>query len=231
VRLPILAVSAAAWTVLLSSAHLHSALAHMALMTAAMMLPLVAAPVGHIHDRSFAARRPRAIFLFTSSYLAVWMLAGLLLLSAAAIVPATAAAALVIIWHCSPIRQRCLNRGHNHPALAAFGGAAERAVVRFGVTHALWCVGSCWALMLLSLAVPFGHLTAMAVVSLWMLSERIEPLRRPRWRFQFPRKATRAVLFFALESFSTRSGTPYPFPGEPSPNASIRSARKRTSTA
>jgi len=231
VRLPILAVSAASWIVLLSSAHVHSALVHVALMTAAMMVPLIAAPVGHIHDRSFAARRPRAIFLFTSTYLAVWILAGLLLSSAAAIVPPTMAAAMVVIWQCSPVRQRCLNRGHNHPALAAFGGAADRAVVRFGVTHALWCVGSCWALMLLSLAVPSGHDTVMAVVLVWLLSEKIEPRRDPRWRFQFPWKAARAVLFFTLESFSTRSSTRYPFPGEPSPHASIRSARKRTSTA
>ena len=197
VRLPILLLSAAAWAVLLSSAHVHSAIGHMTLMTAAMMLPLVVAPVGHIHDRSFARRRPRAIFLFASSYLAVWMITALLLLSAASIIPGTVATGLGILWQCSPFKQRCLNRGHNHPALAAFGGAAERAVVRFGVTHALWCVGSCWALMLLSLAVPYGHAPAMIAVSLWVWSERIEPRQRPGWRFQFPLKAARAVLFFA----------------------------------
>ena len=50
-----------------------------ALMLAAMMLPVVAAPLRHVRDRSFARRRSRATLLFILGYFAVWMAAGLVL--------------------------------------------------------------------------------------------------------------------------------------------------------
>jgi len=42
------------------------------LMLAAMMPPLVAGPLGHVQERSFARRRLRAMSLFVIGYLAVW---------------------------------------------------------------------------------------------------------------------------------------------------------------
>ena len=130
-----------------------------ALMLTAMMVPLLVAPVRHVRDRSFAWRRARAIALFVAGYGAMWMTAGALLLSLALAVGsigyesslvAALMAGVALVWQCSPAKQRCLNRGRAHPALAAAGRAADIDVLRFGVTHGCWCIGSCWALMMLS---------------------------------------------------------------------------------
>ena len=44
------------------------------------------------------------------------------------IVRATGLAAVIaLVWQFSPLKQRCLNRGHAHPQLAAFGRAADSA--------------------------------------------------------------------------------------------------------
>ena len=202
VRVPMLLVSVVAWILLviephrtmlhahpialpgptLSSAWFDLLLAHnplallavgWALMTAAMMAPLLIAPVRYIRDRSFARRRARSIILFVAGYVAIWMAAGALLLSLMLVVRSVAdgssvaaaiIAAIAVVWQCSPVKQRCLNRGHAHPELAATGSTADVAVLRFGLTHGLWCVGSCWALMLMPLLFSGAHLLAMAAV-------------------------------------------------------------------
>lgn len=232
VRTPMLFVSAAAWTLLVLqpggmaiSAHHHHSLAmpgmtsspHLlsalnppaplmtgwALMLAAMMAPLLTAPVRHLRDRSFARRRARAIALFAAGYTTIWMLGGFVLLSVALalrqIAPASAlplmlAAAIALVWQFSPFKQRCLNRCHAHPELAAFGLAADLDAFRFGLTHGLWCVGSCWALMLLPLVVARSHLLAMAAVTLWLFAERLDQPMPPTWRCRGPNTAARAVI-------------------------------------
>jgi predicted metal-binding membrane protein len=84
----------------------------------------------------------------------------------------------------SPDKQRCLNRCHNHRPLAAFGVAADWDVFRLGFAHGFWCVGSCWAAMLLPMMLPTGHLAAMAAVSVLMFCERLDPPRPPAWRWR-----------------------------------------------
>jgi predicted metal-binding membrane protein len=174
-----------------------------ALMLAAMMLPLLIAPVRHVRDRSFAQRRARAIALFVSGYTGVWMVAGAVLLSLAmaarlaapvSLAPVAAAAAIALVWQFSPVKQLCLNRGHAHAALAAFGPAADLDALRFGVMHGVWCVGSCWALMLVPLLVSTGHLAAMAVVSLWLFAEKLDRPMPRRWRVRAPGKAARIAI-------------------------------------
>jgi predicted metal-binding membrane protein len=143
------------------------------------------------------------MILFVAGYVAIWMAAGALLLSlmfavrlvadgsslAAAII-----AAIAVVWQCSPVKQRCLNRGHAHPELAATGSAADVAVLRFGLTHGVWCVGSCWALMLMPLLFSGAHLLAMAAVSLWLVAERIESPLPLCWRLRVPHKAVRLAV-------------------------------------
>jgi len=184
-----------------------------ALMLAAMMLPLLTAPVRHVHDRSFARRRGRAIALFIGGYAAAWMGAGAVLLALAAAarplahgspLPLAAATIVALVWQASPVKQRCLNRCHAQPELAAFGLAAEVGALRFGLTHGAWCVGSCWALMLLPLLVARGHVAAMAAVTLLMIAERLERATPPRWRWRVPGKAAR--LLAARVGASTRRG-------------------------
>lgn len=214
VRVPLLAVTAAAWLVLVVQPR-HAAacampsmqwtpaslLAASALMFAAMMAPLIGAPLRHVRDRSFARRRTRAVALFVASYGLPWIAGGAVLLmvakwiaaAASPLVPALAVAAIAI-WQCSPAKQRALNRCHAHRELAAFGPRADLDVLRFGFTHALWCIASCAALMLLPMLFVEGHLLIMAAVTLWLAGERIEKPLPPRWRWRGPGKAVRLAL-------------------------------------
>ncbi len=154
-----------------------------AVMLVAMMSPTLITPFNHIFNCSFKRRRARSVTLFVFGYAAIWMAAGgvliaatlmLKLLAPQSYLPAVGVGIIAIVWQCSPIKQRCLNRSHNHSALAAFGGAADRDALRFGITHGVWCVGSCWALMLLPMLLLQGHVAAMAVVTCLMISERLE---------------------------------------------------------
>jgi predicted metal-binding membrane protein len=172
------------------------------LMLTAMMLPMLVAPLRHVLDRSFIRRRARAVLLFVAGYTAIWMAAGILLIAVSLAVrlltpesylPGVLAAIIALIWQCSPFKQRCLNRGHNHSELAAFGTAADLDAIRFGATHGIWCVGSCWALMLLPELFPRGHIAVMAAVTLWLNAERFDRPMPPRWRLRREGKAARIV--------------------------------------
>ncbi|HEX3917024.1 MAG TPA: DUF2182 domain-containing protein [Caulobacteraceae bacterium] len=223
--MPGLCAASASWAASLGSASLASLrlallidppariAAGWALMLAAMMTPLLAAPVRHLRERSFAGRRARAITLFVAGYGAVWMAAAAALLALALLLrlvgggpwPVLALAfALALIWQASPAKQRCLNRCHALPELPAFGWAADRAALGFGLTHGGWCVGGCWALMLVPLLAPGAHLAAMAGVALWLLAERLDRPAPARWRLRTPAKALRLVAARARKAAAIR---------------------------
>jgi predicted metal-binding membrane protein len=172
-----------------------------ALMVAAMMSPLIVAPLQHVRDRSFARRRARSMLLFVAGYLAVWMIAGAALqavaLAARWAAPALAylgiAAAAAMAWQISPAKQWCLNRCHRQPHLSAFGAAADRDAFDFGLTNGASCVGACWALMLLMLFAGQGHVLAMIALTLFVFAERLESPAPLEWRWRGPGKALRIV--------------------------------------
>jgi len=173
------------------------------LMLTAMMMPVLIAPVRHIRDRSFTKRRARAIVLFLTGYAAIWIAAGVVLLTLAAAAPlivsrlsvALAIATFVaLVWQFSPAKQLCLNRCHARPELSAFGLAADLDAFRFGFMHGSSCVGSCWALMLLPLLVSRGHVAAMAVVAIWIFAERLDGPMPPRWRWRGLGKVVRIAV-------------------------------------
>jgi predicted metal-binding membrane protein len=195
--------SLASFHMLLEMNPLSSLMAGWALMLVAMMSPTLITPVRHILNRSFKHRRARSITLFVVGYALIWMAAGGALIAVMFIsnvlapqsyLPAVGAGIIASVWQCSPIKQRCLNRGHNHKELAAFGIAADLDAVRFGITHGGWCVGSCWALMLLPMLLLHGHFAAMVVVTFVMTSERLERPRPLTWRPRFPGKLMRIVV-------------------------------------
>lgn len=135
------------------------------------------------------------------AYLAIWMAGGAALVSVAGravgAAPAAApwaAAAIAAVWQLTPAKQRCLNRSHAHPALAAFGVPADLAALRFGLAHAYGCLGSCRPLMALSLTVsPPIEMAVMVVATLWLAGERIDGPAPPLWRLHYPRTALRVV--------------------------------------
>ncbi|MGC2697168.1 MAG: DUF2182 domain-containing protein [Candidatus Angelobacter sp.] len=177
-------------------------IAYWVVMTLAMMTPLMVAPLSHIYYRSLARRRAMMIQLFAASYAAIWVIAGIILVPVLiasrwliSSSPASAASFVFValVWQLSPAKQKCLNRSHYHSPLAAFGIQANRDAICFGLSHGAWCVGSCWALMLLPLAFSRFHLLAMAAITLWLVAERLETPVAPRWRWRGPAKALRIL--------------------------------------
>ncbi|SFN53233.1 Predicted metal-binding integral membrane protein [Chryseobacterium oleae] len=173
------------------------------LMVLAMMLPKLITPVQYIYDRSFKSRRFWSALLFILGYTAVWIvmgffmnaiIVGLNLLLPNSYIPALAVGIIAVIWQFSPIKQKCLNRGHDHVALAAFGSEADRDAFMFGIMHGVWCVGAGWALMLFPMLLPSGHNLAMIVVTFIMISEHMEHPRSPGWHFSFRLKLLRVMI-------------------------------------
>ena len=171
-------------------------------MLAAMMFPTLIAPICHISLRSFTHRRVRSVALFISAYISVWMVACCAQLAIALVITTFAprpylrlasAIVLTLVWQVSPLKQRCLNGCHTETELAAFGAAADFAALRIGVVYAMWCVGSCWALMLLPMLVSRGHLFVMAVATVLIVSERLESPMPASWRWRGLGKTIRII--------------------------------------
>lgn len=165
------------------------------LMLTAMMAPLLIPALRHARARSLRSRRCRAMSLVAVAAAAVWTVGGAVLLAVAAALRAItedAGLALmlglvaVVIWQCSPLKQYCLNRHCAGPPIAAFGAAADRDALRFGTTHAAWCLGSCWGLMLMPVLAPAWHEPVMLAVAAWMWVEPLDRPERPTWRVRLP---------------------------------------------
>jgi predicted metal-binding membrane protein len=176
--------------------------AQWALMLVAMMSPLIISEIHHIRFTSLARRRARSIGLFVIGYGGVWMLCGAVLtgigfvalvLAPGSYVPAMIAALVACVWQASPFKQRCLNGCHDNRPLRAFGREADLDAFRFGLTHGVWCAGSCSGLMLLAVLLPEAHLAAMAAVAVLISCERLEDPERPRWKMRGFRKAGRIL--------------------------------------
>lgn len=173
------------------------------LMVIAMMLPTLIGPIHYIYEKSFKRRRLQSAVLFTFGYVDVWVIVGVLmtgviigfnLILPKSYLPAIIIGITAIIWQFSPIKQYCLNRGHNHKPLAAFGRAADRDVLLFGISHGCWCVGSDWVLMLFPMLLPGGHNLAMVIVTFLMISEHYEHPKTPRWRVNIGGRLLRMLL-------------------------------------
>jgi predicted metal-binding membrane protein len=192
-------------------------------MLAAMMPPALISSVVYIRSRSFASRRHRSVILFVAGYLAVWTIALAVLIPIQVAVRslvsqpwlgAAVVTVVALVWQCCPFKQVCLNRCHSHRGLAAFGYAADRDALRFGVKHGFYCVGSCWALMLLPMLLSVGHLAAMAIATVLIFGERVERPRLPNWRWRGPGPVIRIATSMAKAHFDSLR----------TPRASIRPA-------
>jgi predicted metal-binding integral membrane protein DUF2182 len=162
-----------------------------ALMLLAMMPPLLAMPIMHVYWSSLPRRRVRALACFTAGYGLVWLAAGpilitfavLLRLAAGGMTPAFAGALLIaVVWSACPWQRGALNRGHRMGRVGLFGWAADRECLTLGVTHAFWCVASCWPWMLLPLEAGPWHMAVMVLAGAAMLSDRLSIPQQPRWR-------------------------------------------------
>lgn len=163
------------------------------MMLVAMMAPMTMPALSFIRSSSFASRRGRMSAFFLAGYALVWMGVGVGMTAFELVLrwilpgswlPALALGLVALIWQASPVKQRCLNRCHSHRPLPAFGWEADWGALRMGLVHGGWCVGSCWALMLLPMLLPVGHEVGMLAVAVLMFCERLDPPRVPAWRLR-----------------------------------------------
>jgi len=156
------------------------------LMMAAMMLPSVA-PVAVLYERTVTDNRVLRLAAFAAGYIVVWGLAGVpafaiatLLFSVAMDHPQTAryiAAGIFLVlglYQVSPLKDRCLSHCRSPFSLllhyANFHGPLRD--FRAGTQHALYCLGCCWALMLVLVVAGIMNVLVMVVLAAVILIEK-----------------------------------------------------------
>lgn len=183
--------SAESWGMLVQMNPIDGLLVGWLVMVIAMMLPKLIFPIQQIYAKSFKHTRFTASLLFVLGYVTIWTVVGLLMVFAIlglnlwfpnSYFPAIGVGLIALIWQFSPIKQRFLNRGHDHKTLSAFGWAIYRDSFVYGLEHGVWCVGSGWALMLFPMLLPQGHNAAMLLVTFIMISEHLEHPQKPIWK-------------------------------------------------
>lgn len=169
------------------------------LMTVAMMLPPALPLLTAFRKLTQGRRDSRQLIALTMAlFLAVWLVAGILLFSAGAMlnwllqrVPllagqsallAGAAALLAGAYQFTPLKKACLDACRSpmsvimtrwHPL------RPSRSAMAIGVAYGAICVGCCWALMILSVVAGAMALPIMAVAAIIMMLERVAPAVRP----------------------------------------------------
>ena len=180
----------------LSAAYLVPAFAMWAIMMVAMMVPS-AAPMILLHARidKGPTRRARSLhsLLFVLSYLLVW-----------AAFSALAALAQALLVSAGLVSDMALTRGDGWIAVALLVGAAvyeltaakrlcldkcqspmlfilkywkpgAAGAVRLGLAHGFFCLGCCWALMLLLFVGGVMNLAWVALLGILVLGEKFAP--------------------------------------------------------
>ena len=156
-------------------------------MMAAMMLPSVA-PVASLYARSIASRRGVRLTLFTSGYLLVWAASGVAAFAIGAVISGLAGgdarigiAAGVIaylaagLYQLSPLKYRCLSHCRS-PLSLFFHYSSYQGLLRdlrVGAHHGAYCLGCCWALMLVLLALGAMSVVPMLILAVVVLTEKL----------------------------------------------------------
>lgn len=159
---------------------------------AAIMLPSSLPLVRLFVAVSGPQPRPRvALGGFLGGYAAIWLAFGLAALGMDAVLhqlvhgvpwlyerpwlPAAGALAVAGAFQFSDLKDRCLDVCR-HPAafLMPRYRRGARAAFRIGLQHGLFCLGCCWALMLVMFAAGLVDLRWMAVLGAVMIYEKVD---------------------------------------------------------
>jgi predicted metal-binding membrane protein len=189
---------AAAWmmTPVWDTPHLLLLWAMWAVMMAAMMLPsaspLVLLYAGAVRRRPGTRRPMLQVAALTAGYVLVWAafsvgatllqrgLSSLLLLTPMMepSTPYVSASILLVagIYQWTPLKLACL-RACRSPLSFVMqrwrqgGGGA----LRMGIEHGIYCLGCCWALMLILFAGGVMNLLVIVALTLWVMVEKLAP--------------------------------------------------------
>jgi predicted metal-binding membrane protein len=159
-------------------------------MVMAMMLP-TSLPMIRLFRMTSGTQsaQGRVLTAFLSGYALVWMIFGfvalggdLLLhrfedssawLSARPWLLPASALGLAGMFQFTKLKDRCLREcRHPGPFLLRHYRRGPGAALELGLRHGLFCLGCCWALMLLMFAVGVANLTWMAVLTALMVYEK-----------------------------------------------------------
>jgi predicted metal-binding membrane protein len=163
------------------------------LMFAAMMLPS-SLPLVRLYARASerAPRRGRSMAAFIGGYAAVWSAFGVAAFGADAGLHAAVDAspwlerhdwwiggsvlALAGAFQFTPLKDACLDKCR-HPGqfLIRHYERGPAGGLRLGVRHGVFCVGCCWALMLVMFAAGVANLLWMALLTAVMIHEKTRP--------------------------------------------------------
>ncbi len=166
-----------------------------AVMMAGMMLPS-AAPLlllyGAVARRAAQTPAARQIYALTAGYLALWTvfslgatalqrgLAALFLVSPMmeTTTPAAGGALLLMagLYQLTPLKQACLRACHSPLGfLMGRWRAGARGAFRMGLEHGAYCVGCCWALMLLLFVGGGMNLAVILALTAFVAFEKMTP--------------------------------------------------------
>ncbi len=183
-------------------------------MMAAMMFPSVA-PMATVWIRSVAARPTRAerfggIVEFLGGYMIAWAAFGVLvfvvLLGAQRLVDQAPDAAKWVgagifaaagIYQLSPLKSRCLKHCRS-PIGSLFHYASYHGPLRdlrVGIHHGAYCVGCCWGLMILLVAVGTMNVPAMIGLAGVILIEKV-------WRYGAPFSVAVGILLLVAAALA-----------------------------
>ena len=164
-----------------------------AVMMTGMMLPSAAPMIllfASLVRQSDLPRPAVRAYVFAAGYLVVWSLFAAaavvvqrVLTSALALTPmmtlssnraASVVLALAGVYQLTPFKRMCLSLCQSPVTFIArhwrdgFAGAFQ-----MGVTHGMFCIGCCWALMLLLFAGGVMHLTTIGLLTMFVLVEKV----------------------------------------------------------
>ncbi len=169
-----------------------------ALMVLAMMLPTALPVLGAFRDLSRGQEGDTGnlgLGAFTSGYVAVWLgfaalaaalqvaLAGSGLLDSGGRVSNLLAAALLVgagLYQLTPMKAMCLAHCRSPMmTLMARWRSGLGGAFRMGIGNGLFCVGCCWALMLLAFVGGTMNLVWMGIATILMALEKLPRIGRP----------------------------------------------------
>ena len=177
------------------------------LMMAAMMLPSVS-PTATLYARTVRTNKTARIAGLVTGYLAVWAAAGLPAFGlawlagwmtgknpGAAHILAVAVFAACGVYQLSPLKDRCLAHCRSPIALLLHYGSYRGKLrdLRAGAHHGGYCLGCCWGLMVILIAVGVMNVGAMIGLAVLVLVEKTW-----RWGAMAGRVAGVAALALAV---------------------------------
>lgn len=156
-------------------------------MMAAMMLPSVA-PVASLYARSISSRRALRLILFTGGYLIVWASAGVIAFALGSLIaglaegdPRLGTAAGVAaylgcgLYQLSPLKYRCLAHCRSPLSLFFHYSSYQGPLrdLRVGAHHGAYCLGCCWGLMVVLLALGAMSVIPMLILATVVITEKL----------------------------------------------------------